>query len=41
MSITIKNCWIKANILPKYEDKIDMEDCKNRDILLELEYLKE
>ena len=40
-STTIENCWIKADILPKYEDEIDMEDCENRDILLELERLKE
>jgi len=40
-STTIENCWKKADILPKYEDEIDMEDCENRDILLELERLKE
>jgi len=31
----------KADILPKYEDKIDVKDRKNHDILLELERLKE
>ena len=41
MSTTIENCWKKADILPKYEDEIDMEDCENCDILLELERLKE
>jgi len=30
----------KADILPKYEDEIDVEDRKNYDILLELERLK-
>ena len=31
----------KADILPKYEDEIDVKDRKNHDILLELERLKE
>ena len=41
MSATIANCWEKADILPKYEDEIDVEDRENHDILLELERLKE
>jgi hypothetical protein len=40
-STTIENCWKKADILPKYEDEINMEDYEDRDILLELERLKE
>jgi hypothetical protein len=38
-STTIANCWKKADILPK--DEINTEDDENRDILLELERLKE
>src|SRR5215212_5244091 len=35
MSVTIANCWEKADILPKYEDEINVKDRKNHDILLE------
>ena len=41
MNITIENCWIKANILPNYDDD-DVSDDENRtDIQLELKRIKE
>lgn len=44
---TIKNCWLKANIMPEYgepsdDESVNREDRENNaDILLELERLKE
>ena len=41
---TIENCWVKADILPNYNDEgmNDREDCKNcADIQLEFKRLKE
>ena len=44
---TIKNCWLKAGIMPEYDEpsddeSVDREDCENNaDIQLELERLRE
>ena len=45
---TIKNCWLKANIMPEYgkpsddDESVEREDWENNaDILLELERLRE
>jgi hypothetical protein len=44
---TIKNCWLKANIMPEYgepsdDESVEREDRENNaDILLELERLRE
>lgn len=40
---TIKNCWLKAGIMPEYDDEsVDSEDHEDdADILLELERLRE
>ncbi|GES95263.1 hypothetical protein RCL_jg29162.t1 [Rhizophagus clarus] len=36
-----KKALKRTDILPKYEDKINVKDSENHDILLELEHLKE
>ena len=41
MNTTIENCWMKANILPNYDDD-DVSDDENRtNIQLELKRIKE